>query len=163
MLARNALLLALDPGQVLNAQGLTPDPWQTDLLHSSDRQVLLNCARQSGKSTTVAALALHTALFFDDSLVLILSASLRQSGELFRKVMAAYEAMNRPIAAKGESQARLELANGSRLVCLPAREETIRGFSGPRVLLIDEAARVPDDLYRAVRPMLAVSRAGFSA
>jgi hypothetical protein len=40
---------------------------------------------------------------------------------------------------------------------LLAREETIRGFSGPRLLLIDEAARVPDDLYRSVRPMLAVS------
>src|SRR5260370_36015407 len=140
MLARNALLLALDPGQVLLTQGLTPDPWQRDLLHSTDRQVLLNCARQSGKSTTVAALALHTALFLDGSLVLILSPSLRQSGELFRKVVAAYEAMNRPVAARGISQARLELANGSRLGRPPAREETIPGFSGPRVLLIDEAA-----------------------
>ena len=60
MLARNALLLALDPGQVLLAQGLAPDPWQQDLLRSADRQVLLNCARQSGKSTTVAALALDS-------------------------------------------------------------------------------------------------------
>jgi hypothetical protein len=158
MLARNALLLALDPGQVLLAQGLTPDPWQRDLLLSADRQVLLNCARQSGKSTTVAALALHTALFFDNSLVLILSPSLRQSKELYRKVLAAYDALNRPIAAEAVSQARLELGNGSRLICLPASEETVRGFSGPRLLLIDEAARVPDDLYRAVRPMLAVSQ-----
>jgi hypothetical protein len=157
MLARNALLLALDPGQILLAQGLTPDPWQQDLLHSADRQVPLNCARQSGKSTTVAALALHSALFFDNSLVLILSPSLRQSGELYRKIIAAYDALNRPIAAEAVSQTRLELVNGSRLVCLPASEETIRGFSGPRLLLIDEAARVPDDLYRAVRPMLAVS------
>src|ERR1700687_2280767 len=158
MLARNALLLALDPGQVLLAQGLTPDPWQRDLLHSSDRQVLLNCARQSGKSTTVAGLALHTALFFDDSLVLILSASLRQSGELFRKVVAAFQALERPVPVRAATQARLEVAHCSRPGCLAAREETIRGFSGPRVLLIDEAARVPDDLYRAVRPMLAVSR-----
>jgi hypothetical protein len=158
MLARDALLLALDPGQVLVAQGLMPDPWQRDLLWSNERQVLLNCSRQSGKSTTVAALALHTALFVKDGLVLILSPSLRQSEELYRKVVAGYEALNRPVAARAMSQTRLELANGARLVCLPASEETIRGFSGPRLVLIDEAARVPDDLYRSVRPMLAVSQ-----
>jgi hypothetical protein len=31
------------------------------------------------------------------------------------------------------------------------REETIRGYSNVGLLVIDEAARVPDDLYRAVR------------
>jgi hypothetical protein len=156
MKARDALLLALDPGQVLRAQGMTPDPWQQDLLLSRDREVLLNCARQSGKSTTVAALALHTALFLSDSLVLILSASLRQSGELYRKVLAGYEALGCPVAARSRSQERLELVNGSRVVCLPASEETIRGFSDPKLILVDEAARVPDNLYRSVRPMLSV-------
>ena len=51
----------------------------------------------------------------------------------------------------------LHLTNGSRVVCLPCREETIRGYSGVGLLVIDEAARVPDELYRAVCPMLAVS------
>jgi hypothetical protein len=50
------------------------------------------------------------------------------------------------------------LANGARVVCLPGREDTVRSFSGPALILIDEAARVPDDLYRGVRPMLAVSQ-----
>src|SRR5207302_4542199 len=52
----------------------------------------------------------------------------------------------------------LELKNMSRVVCVPCREETIRGFSDIDLLIIDEAARVPDNLYRAVRPMLAVSK-----
>src|SRR5205085_9491296 len=51
----------------------------------------------------------------------------------------------------------LVLSNRSRIVCLPCREDTIRGYSHIGLLIIDEAARVPDDLYRAVRPMLAVS------
>jgi hypothetical protein len=34
----------------------------------------------------------------------------------------------------------------------------VRGYSKAAMLVIDEAARVPDDLYRAVRPMLAVSQ-----
>jgi hypothetical protein len=40
---------------------------------------------------------------------------------------------------------------------LPSTEQTIRGYSGVRLLVVDEAARVPDALYFAVRPMLAVS------
>jgi hypothetical protein len=51
----------------------------------------------------------------------------------------------------------LLLSNHSRIVSLPCREETIRGYSNVSILVIDEAARVPDDVYRAVRPMLAVS------
>src|SRR5262249_32940165 len=110
---RRALALALDPALILQAQGLTPDPWQRELLFAPDRQVLLNCSRQSGKSTVVAALALHTALFAPAGLVLLLSPSLRQSSEIFRKVRHAWTALGRPLAAGRGSQARVELANGS--------------------------------------------------
>ena len=47
--------------------------------------------------------------------------------------------------------------NGSRIVALPGTEETVRGFSGVRLLVVDEAARVDDPLYFSIRPMLAVS------
>jgi hypothetical protein len=42
-------------------------------------------------------------------------------------------------------------------VTLPGTDKTIRGFSGAALLIVDEAARVEDALYFAVRPMLAVS------
>lgn len=150
--------LALDPARLLDARGLAPDPWQRDLLLSTDRQVLLCCSRQAGKSTTVSALALHTALFTPRALVLLLSPSLRQSAELFRQVLATDNALGRPLRSVYRSQLRLELANGSRVLCLPGREDTVRGFAGVDLIVFDEAARVPDDLYRAVRPMLAVSQ-----
>jgi hypothetical protein len=152
------LALALDPGFILRARGIEPDPWQQRLLLSEDRQVLLNCSRQSGKSTTVAVLALHTALCRAKSLVLLLSPSLRQSVELFRKVLDCFNAVRRIMPVTSLNQTRVEFRNGSRIVCLPGKEETIRSFSGVNLLVIDEAARVPDDLYRSVRPMLAVSR-----
>src|SRR5262245_11207355 len=150
--------LALDPALVLEARGLAPDPWQRDLLLSANRQVLLCCSRQAGKSTAVSALALHTALFTPGALVLLLSPSLRQSAELFRQVLAADNALGRPLRSLYRSQLRLELANGSRVLCLPGREDTIRGFAGVGLLIFDEAARIRDDLYRSVRPMLAVSQ-----
>jgi hypothetical protein len=119
--------------------------------------MLLLASRQSGKSTVAAAVSLQVALLEASSLVLLLSPSLRQSGELFRKVVELYRALGRPVATVMESALRLELANDSRIVSLPGTEATIRGYSGAKLLVIDEAARVPDDLYRAVRPMLAVS------
>jgi hypothetical protein len=42
-------------------------------------------------------------------------------------------------------------------VGLPGTEATIRGFSAVSLLLVDEAARCSDELYLAIRPMLAVS------
>jgi hypothetical protein len=158
MKLHDALLAALDPAEILRVRGLSPDPWQQGFLLSRERHILLNCSRQSGKSTTVAALALHTLLFQPGSLTLLLSPSLRQSAELFRKLMECFNALGRPAKSIACTRTQLELANHSRVVCLPGKEETVRSFSGVGLLIIDEAARVPDDLYRSVRPMLAVSR-----
>jgi hypothetical protein len=61
---------------------------------------------------------------------------------------------------KGDGNNRISVVfdNKARLVGLPANETTIRGFSKVSLLLVDEAARVKEELYRAVSPMLAVSR-----
>ena len=158
MVPSRALNLLLDPTLVLRAQELPPDPWQRDLLYSSAPHLLLNCSRQSGKSTTVAAVALNRLLTEPGSLVLLVAPAERQSHELFRKVIAAYQALGQPISARRSNERELELKNGSRLVALPGREGTIRSFSGVDLLILDEASRVPDDLYRSVRPMLAVSQ-----
>jgi hypothetical protein len=62
------------------------------------------------------------------------------------------------IALDEETQLSLKLANGSRIVSLPGKEGTVRGYSSVRLLSVDEASRVPDSLYLATRPMLAISR-----
>src|SRR5690349_8471056 len=73
------LALALDPARLFRrAVGSEPDPWQAQLLRSDARQILLNCTRQAGKSTSTAALALHTALYQPGALILILAPALRQ-------------------------------------------------------------------------------------
>ncbi len=154
---QQSLELALDPVEFSRRAGLDPDPWQAQLLRSSSSRVLLNCSRQTGKSTTAATLAVHTALFEPGSLVLLLSPSLRQSQELFKKALACYHATGDLVPVETESALRLELVNKSRIVSLPGKEGTIRGFSGVELLIIDEAARVASDLYFSVRPMLAVS------
>jgi hypothetical protein len=151
------LAMALDPVVLAVAAGITPDPWQAEILRSTAPRMLLNCSRQSGKSTVVAVLAIWTALYCRGSLTLMVSRAQRQSGELFRKALDIYRAVGRPVPAESESALKLELENGSRLVALPGSEDTIRGYSGVDLLLIDEAARVPDAVYYGLRPMLAVS------
>jgi hypothetical protein len=139
--------------------GITPDVWQSDLLRSDAKQMILLCSRQSGKSTITSILALHQAIYTANSLILLLSPSLRQSQELFRKLQDFYNALESdslPQAVE-ESALRMELSNGSRIIALPGKEATIRGFSGVSLLIIDEASRVEDALYQSVRPMLAVS------
>jgi hypothetical protein len=88
--------------------------------------------------------------------VLLVSRSLRQSTELFRMVTEFHRRLG-SLFLKRKTSEELLLSNHSRIVCLPCKEETIRGYAHVTLLVIDEAARVPDDLYRAVRPMLAVS------
>ena len=151
------LRLALDRVAFAHALGIEPDPWQRDLLRSTTNRTLLNCCRQSGKSTMSAVLALHRALYHPGSLILCLAPALRQSQELFGKIAGFYKDLGRPVAAQGERRLSLELENGSRIVTLPGTERTVRGFSGVDLLLLDEAARVEDALFYAVRPMLAVS------
>jgi hypothetical protein len=149
------LAMSLDPVQLARQCGLEPDAWQAQLLRSEGRHVILNCTRQAGKSTTTALLAVWTALF-QPGLILLVSPSQRQSGELFRKVKEMLRTLGE--ASNEESALRLELPNGSRIVSLPGDPNTIRGYSKPQLVVIDEAAFIPDQLVAAVRPMLAVSR-----
>jgi Terminase large subunit, T4likevirus-type, N-terminal len=149
--------MAVDRVAFAEELGVIPDPWQRDFLRSSSDRVLLNCSRQSGKSTMSAVIALHRALYHPGSLVLCLAPTLRQSQELFAKVANFYRDLGRPVAPQGERKLSLELENGSRIVTLPGSEKTIRGFSDAALLLVDEASRVDDGLYYAIRPMLAVS------
>ncbi len=151
------LAMALDPVALAEAAGLYPDRWQRNVLRSVAPRVLINASRQSGKSTTVAALTLHTALYQPKSLSLVLSPGERQSKEFLRKVVGLYRALDRPVPSDAENKLELELSNGSRIVALPGNEGTIRGYSGVNLLVVDEASRVSDGLYTAVRPMLAVS------
>lgn len=152
------LALALDRVTFAReAFGFEPDGWQAKVLRWSGKRLLMCCARQTGKSTTAAVLALHEAIYRPGSLVLLVSPSLRQSSELFRKVTELL--MRLEVGPKLTEDNKLSLAfeSGSRVVSLPSSEATIRGFSGASLIVEDEASRVPDELYRAIRPMLATS------
>jgi hypothetical protein len=134
--------------------GFTPYDWQEEILRSSAQTLLINCSRQAGKSLTTAMLIVAEFLR-PDSTVVIITPSLRQSRELMRKVLRFWRKLGRPIPHVAATRSSLELVNGSRVEAFPANSDTIRGISSVTLLVVDEAAMVPEELYDAVTPMLA--------
>jgi len=157
--ASDDLAYSLDP--VLWARevlGYHPDPWQADLLRSRSRKIILNCSRQSGKSTTCAALGLHESIYRRPSFGLVIAPSQDQSAELMMKFDEFRGAVELPSDyLSTDTKLAVKFANGNRFVARPGSEKTARSFSAVTLLLEDEAARVSDALYNSVRPMLAVS------
>jgi len=134
-----------------------PDAWQRSALAWTGRRAIWLCARQLGKSSTAAILALHQVLYHPASLTLLVSPSLRQSSELFRKVVELLARLDEQPVLTEDNRLSLTLTNRARVVSLPSSEATVRGFSAVDLLIEDEAARVDDGLYHATRPMLAIS------
>ncbi|MGI8520275.1 MAG: hypothetical protein ACR2MC_06685 [Actinomycetota bacterium] len=62
-----------------------------------------------------------------------------------------------PVPVKSQTALTTTLENGSRIVALPGSENTIRGYSAVNLLILDEAARIDNEIVSAVRPMLSVS------
>ena len=156
-------LCALDAVAFSRSIGIEPDDWQADVLRFEGKRLLLNCSRQSGKSTTTAIKALHTGVYRPNSLILVVSPSQRQSQELFRKVRQAYVSLaNKPTLLE-DNKLSMTFANGSRIVSLPGDQATVRGYSGVTLILEDESAQVRDEFYQAILPMLVTNNGQFIA
>jgi phage terminase large subunit-like protein len=81
----------------MESLGLEPDHWQLQVLEEPRPRLLLNCCRQAGKSTVVAALALAEAMMVNYSLILIVSRTHRQSRELFRMLVEFHRRLGAPL------------------------------------------------------------------
>jgi hypothetical protein len=131
--------------------GFNPDEKQQLVLRGG-RRGIVNCTRQWGKSTVTAAKAVHRAYSVAGTLTLVVTPSARQSGEFLRKAEEFVRKLGIKVRGDGDNEMSIAFPNGSRIVGLPGNEVTARGYSAS-LLLIDEAARVDDRLYRATRPV----------
>ncbi len=150
------LMAKLDPvAFTRSVLGFEADARQAEVIAARAPRLMLCCSRQWGKSTTAAALVAFRVISEPGALVLCVAPTLRQSAELVRKVASFLTT-----AGVGFTGGRLgcALKNGSRVVAVPGNEANVRGFSAPSLIVVDEAARVPDLLYKALRPMLVVGR-----
>lgn len=137
------------------------DPWQTQVL-AHDGNVAMRCGRQVGKSTVVGIKAAAFARDNPKTTTLVIAAAQRQSSLLFDKIRGEIDRMvdKGEIKYDGEpTLTRIKLKNGSVIWSLPAGRTGyfIRGFTVD-LLIADEAAYIPESVWRAVVPMVAVSR-----
>jgi hypothetical protein len=149
------LLFTLSPYHYIRRLGFTPYEWQTAILGSVHKRKVINGARQAGKSTIVSAKPCHIAKYFPGSVSLIVAATEYQAFLDMEKVKSfiAYD----PDYPKVEraSDRLIALANGSWIMVVPATEKAARGPSAPRLILLDEASRIEDIVYRSgIIPML---------
>lgn len=138
-------------------QPIEPAPWQEQTMRAEARRLLILCSRQAGKSTVIGAKAAQ-GMIYAPGTYLIIAPTLRQSRLLFKKVRSVYKRLAGVPRIVKDTDTEMELENGSLLVALPGDDDAnIRGYSSPRAIYIDEAARVLDKVYTALRPMLAAS------
>ncbi|MFN0106214.1 MAG: terminase large subunit domain-containing protein, partial [Bryobacteraceae bacterium] len=136
--------------------GFTADPLQAQIMTDDSGQTLVLGARQTGKSTAAALKVLHTAIQNPGQIILLAAPSNRQSGYILDTARAAamqiYGQKAKPIAEG------FELPNQTQVIGLPDSEPTIRGYSNPFLIVVDEAAFVDDNIYKALLPAQASGR-----
>jgi hypothetical protein len=123
--------------------------------------VALICSRQVGKSVCASYYATWYAYTHPGAVILIIAAVERQAAldlEMIRTFVLGSPLLSTSLLEI--SQTFVRLSTNAKVYSLPAGAEgaTIRGFAAD-VVLLDEAARIPEDVYNAVLPMISTKRA----
>lgn len=128
-------------------------PHQAEAAGSDAFVTTIAAARRTGKTTLVETLAAWTCFRERNVKAVILSATQDSA----RRVT---ESIGQTLASMGETRdavvddfaMRIKLANGSEIVSLPASQRQVRGYGkGVKLLVIDEAGFVPEELWQAAR------------
>lgn len=135
--------------------GIKLDEWQKKYIKTKGN-VAIRAGRQSGKSFAQSLRVALFALLNEKTQTLIIGAVDRQSVELFEKVkshitiLAKHQIKGRPTMHK------IELKNSSRIIAQPAGRTGygLRGYTINK-LVVDEAHYVPEEVWVAIRPMMA--------
>ena len=137
-----------------NVLGIEPTAWQDDFLRAKlGASIIVLTARQVGKTTVALWAISHCMLYTPNSLSVIAAPSLRQGEETLRRIR---ECLIKAGAKLTTDRAQaIGLENGSRVLALPENDDSIRGLTVDGWIVVDEAARVSEELIAAVLPMRA--------
>ena len=140
---------------------LTLDPWQEEILQT-EGNICLRSGRQVGKSTIISIKAAEYAVNNKKKTILIISATERQALLLFEKTAGYLFEEFKKLIKKGKDKPTkhtIKLKNGTVIHSLPTGMSGygIRGYTVD-LLIADEAAFIPENVWNAVTPMLAITR-----
>jgi len=153
--------ILLDPVAFFEyVSGFEAYDYQMKFLRSQAKKIAVRAGRQTGKSTMIAGKTLYYAFMNPNQHVLIIAAYKRQAELVFWKIKEyAHNAEFVRSKIIRETQTQLHFDNGSVIFCLPAGKSghSIRGFS-PHMVVMDEAAFTPDEVFEAVEPSIQVTK-----
>lgn len=138
------------------------DDWQKKVLET-EGNVCLMSGRQVGKSTIWSVDAAEWAVKNKGKVVLMIASVERQAFLLFEKTLSYLMDNYKHLIKSGKdrpTKSMVKLKNGTRILCLPTGLDGhgIRGLTVHR-LYGDEAAFIPDEVWTAVTPMMAMTGA----
>src|SRR3990167_7681106 len=137
------------------------DLWQKEILETSGN-VVVRAGRQVGKSTIISIKASEFAINSPNKTILVIASVERQAGLLFEKILNYILDNYRSkvmAGAKRPTKHIINLKNGSRIICVPTgiSGTGIRGYTID-LLICEECAYIPKEVFTAVTPMLAVTK-----
>lgn len=141
-----------------SGEGWKWDLWQREVLEY-EGNITIRSGRQVGKSVVVAEKVCRFALKNPNTVSLVVAASQRQSGLLFEKIKNTLGVLEKDVLEEEPTLTRIVLKNGSRIYSLPVGKTGvfIRGYTLD-LLIVDEAAYVPEICWNSILPMIAVSK-----
>ncbi|MEM2159523.1 MAG: terminase family protein [Candidatus Nitrosotenuis sp.] len=129
-----------------------------DVIHNNKDTIIL-CSRQLGKTTVVAIYLLWLTTFFENKLAIIASKANSHAIEIMARIKFAYEEMPHWLKAgcKYYNRHSIEFDNGSIIKSEATTEKTGRG-SSPSILFLDEIAfishKIQEALWASLTPSL---------
>lgn len=137
------------------------DPWQKQVLETKGN-LCLRSGRQVGKSTIISIKAAEYAIKHPNKTILMIASVERQAYLLFDKTLNYIMQNYRNYVKRGKDRPtkhKIIMKNGSVIHCLPTglTGYGIRGYT-INLLIADEAAFIPEEVWTAVTPMLAVTK-----
>ena len=142
----------------LHLPALEYDPWQKKLL-SHKGHLLLCTGRQVGKTTVFAAKASQYMINHPNSRIIVVSLTEDQAQLMIVMILTYLEHHDKTLidkkGNKKPTKNRVTLKNGAQVLARPVGNtgDAVRGFTGD-VLIVDEASRMPEDMWHAAKPTL---------
>ena len=143
------------PDIYLGSIGFRAFKWQLTVVNCKSKRIILLCSRQAGKSTIVSSIPCHTAKYHEGSLNIVIAPTEDQAKEDILKIkdFIAHDPTYPELKRDGSDVIALD--NGSRIIVVVATDRSARGYSKPRTVVLDEASRIPDVVYKSgVVPMM---------
>ena len=127
---------------------------QAEVAESGARYRVILAGRRAGKSRLLAVLALHAAFRKPGTTVVIVSVGEVASLRVLADVAALTSSPLLGGSVVDELKSTVRLSTGSTIESFPASMKQIRGI-GADLLILDEAAFIPRDIWSAAYPSVA--------